>query len=56
VTRTRIIGVGVAIWSVITLGSAVAVSFAMFFVTRVALGAADNRVVPLLFQLPVHHA
>lgn len=41
-TRTRLIAVVVAIWSVVTLGSAVAVSFGMLFATRVLLGAADN--------------
>jgi MFS family permease len=51
VTRTRIIAVVVAVWSVITLGSAIAVSFAMFFVTRVALGAADNIDTPSVNSL-----
>lgn len=41
-TRTRLIAVVVAIWSVVTLGSAVAISFGMLFATRVLLGAADN--------------
>jgi MFS family permease len=40
--RRLIIATVVAVWSVITLGSALAVSFAMFFATRVVLGAADS--------------
>jgi MFS family permease len=51
VTRTRLIAVVVAIWSVVTLGSAVAISFAMLFATRVLLGAADNIDTPALNSL-----
>lgn len=40
--RRLLIAAVVALWSVITLGSALAVSFAMFFATRVVLGAADS--------------
>jgi MFS family permease len=40
--RRRLIAVVVAAWSVITMGSAVAVGFGMFFATRVVLGAADS--------------
>jgi MFS family permease len=40
--RRLLIATVVAVWSVITLGSALAVSFAMFFATRVVLGAADS--------------
>jgi MFS family permease len=40
--RRLLIAVVVAAWSVITMGSALAVSFAMFFGTRVVLGAADS--------------
>lgn len=41
-SRKSVIAVVVAVWSVVTLGSALAVSFAMFFATRVLLGAADS--------------
>lgn len=50
-TRTQLIAVVVAIWSVITLGSAVAISFAMLFATRVLLGAADNIDTPAVSSL-----
>jgi MFS family permease len=40
--RTRLLAVVVALWSVITLGSALAISFAMFYVTRLVLAAADS--------------
>jgi MFS family permease len=40
--RTRLLAVVVAVWSVITLGSALAISFAMFYATRLALAAADS--------------
>ena len=40
--RTNLIAVVVAVWSLVTLGSALAISFAMFFATRVVLGAADS--------------
>ncbi|GAA3735633.1 MFS transporter [Spinactinospora alkalitolerans] len=40
--RTAVIAVVVALWSIITLGSAAALGFAMFFATRVLLGAAEN--------------
>lgn len=40
--RRRLIAIVVAAWSVITMGSAVAVGFGMFFATRVVLGAADS--------------
>ena len=40
--RTRLLAMVVALWSVITLGSALAISFAMFYVTRLVLAAADS--------------
>lgn len=40
--RTRLLAVVVALWSVVTLGSALAVSFGMFFATRTLLGAAQS--------------
>ncbi len=40
--RTRLLAVVVALWSVITLGSALAISFAMFYATRIVLAAADS--------------
>ncbi len=40
--RTTLIALVVAIWSVITLGSALAPVFALFFLSRVLLGAADT--------------
>lgn len=44
--RTRLLAIVVASWSVITLASGLAISFAMFFATRVVLGAADNLDIP----------
>jgi MFS family permease len=46
VNRKNLLGVVVASWSVITLASGLAISFAMFFGTRVVLGAADNLDIP----------
>ncbi len=40
--RKRLLAIVVAGWSVITLGSALAISFAMFYATRLALAAADS--------------
>jgi len=40
--RTRMLSIVVAIWSVVTLGSTMALSFGMFFVTRTLLGAAQS--------------
>lgn len=40
--RTRMIGLVVIAWSVITVASGGAVSFAMFYITRIVLGAAEN--------------
>ncbi|RNL87367.1 MFS transporter [Halostreptopolyspora alba] len=40
--RTGLIAVVVALWSLVTLGSALAPVFAVFFVTRAVLGAADT--------------
>ncbi|MBB4930463.1 MFS family permease [Lipingzhangella halophila] len=40
--RTALIALVVAIWSFITLGSALAPVFALFFLSRVLLGAADT--------------
>lgn len=40
--RKRLLAIVVAVWSVITLGSALAISFAMFYATRLALAAADS--------------
>jgi MFS family permease len=40
--RKNLLAFVVALWSFITLGSAVSISFAMFFVTRLALAAADS--------------
>ena len=40
--RKNLLAIVVALWSLITLGSAVSVSFVMFFVTRLALAAADS--------------
>lgn len=40
--RRKLIAVVVATWSVITMGSAVAISFGTFFATRIVLGAADS--------------
>jgi MFS family permease len=42
VNRKNLLAVVVALWSVITLGSAVAISFAMFYATRLVLAAADS--------------
>jgi MFS family permease len=44
--RTNLLAIVVASWSVITLASGMAISFAMFFATRVVLGAADNLDIP----------
>ena len=44
--RKNLLAVVVASWSVITLASGLAISFAMFFGTRVVLGAADNLDIP----------
>jgi MFS family permease len=44
--RTKLLAIVVASWSVITLASGLAISFAMFFATRVVLGAADNLDIP----------
>lgn len=49
--RRWLIAVVVALWSVITLGSALALGFAMFFVTRVVLGAADSIHTPVASSL-----
>ncbi|HEY3683140.1 MAG TPA: MFS transporter [Streptosporangiaceae bacterium] len=52
--RTRMIGlVGlvVVVWSVITVASGAAVSFAMFYVTRIVLGAAENIDNPVVGSL-----
>jgi MFS family permease len=46
VTRKNLLAVVVASWSVITLASGLAISFAMFFGTRVVLGAADSLDIP----------
>jgi MFS family permease len=46
VNRKNLLAVVVASWSVITLASGLAISFAMFFATRVVLGAADNLDIP----------
>ena len=40
--RKNLLAIVVALWSFITLGSAVSVSFLMFFATRLALAAADS--------------
>jgi MFS family permease len=40
--RKNLLAVVVALWSFITLGSAVSISFLMFFATRLALAAADS--------------
>ena len=40
--RKNLLAVVVALWSFITLGSAISISFTMFFVTRLALAAADS--------------
>ena len=40
--RKNLLAIVVALWSVITLGSAVAISFAMFYATRLVLAAADS--------------
>ncbi len=42
VPRARLIAMVVASWSLIIAASGIAVSFAMFFATRVVLGAADS--------------
>lgn len=42
VHRTRLLAIVVATWSVVIMVSGLAVSFAMFFATRVVLGAADS--------------
>lgn len=44
--RKNLLTVVVASWSVITLASGLAISFGMFFATRVVLGAADNLDIP----------
>lgn len=44
--RKNLLAIVVASWSVITLASGLAISFAMFFATRVVLGAADNLDIP----------
>jgi len=49
--RTRMIAVVVLSWSVITVGSGLAVTFAMFFATRVVLGAAENITTPVAGSL-----
>jgi MFS family permease len=40
--RKNLLAFVVALWSFITLGSAVSISFTMFFITRLALAAADS--------------
>ena len=40
--RKNLLAIVVALWSFITLGSAVSISFLMFFATRLALAAADS--------------
>lgn len=45
--RTRLMAVVVLAWSVITIASGGALSFAMFYVTRIVLGAAENIDNPL---------
>jgi MFS family permease len=40
--RKNLLAIVVALWSFITLGSAVSISFMMFFATRLALAAADS--------------
>lgn len=45
--RTRMIGLVVVVWSVITVASGGAVSFAMFYITRIVLGAAENVNTPM---------
>lgn len=42
VDRTRLLGIVVASWSLVIAMSGLAVSFAMFFATRIVLGAADS--------------
>ncbi|MPZ87674.1 MAG: MFS transporter [Nitriliruptorales bacterium] len=44
--RTRLLAMVVAAWSVITMFSGLATSFAMFFITRIVLGAADSLDIP----------
>jgi MFS family permease len=53
--RRLLIAVVVAAWSIITMGSALAVSFAMFFGTRVVLGAADSLESPSASSLIADH-
>jgi MFS family permease len=45
--RTRVLAIVVLAWSFITLGAALATSFAMFFAFRVLLGAADQVDTPI---------
>jgi MFS family permease len=49
--RKNLVAVVVAVWSVITLGSGLAPTFALFFLTRVALGFADVLEQPALLSL-----
>jgi len=49
--RTRLIGLVVASWSLIISLSAAALSFAMFFATRVLLGASDSTYSPSALSL-----
>jgi MFS family permease len=49
--RTKVLAGVVAAWSFITLGSALAPTFAVFFLTRVVLGAADQIDTPAASSL-----
>ena len=49
--RTRLLGIVVASWSVLTLASGLATTFAMFFLIRVVLGSAANINNPLSASL-----
>lgn len=49
--RKNVVAVVVALWSVITLGSGLAPSFAIFFLTRFSLGFADSLEQPSVLSL-----
>jgi MFS family permease len=49
--RTKVLAVVVAIWSVITVGAALAPTFAVFFLMRIVLGAADQIDTPVASSL-----
>lgn len=49
--RTRVMATVVAVWSIVSVGSALAPAFAVFFASRIVLGAADSLDTPIASSL-----